>query len=225
MKAPSARSTCLAAGLAGALLLGSHSAAAQECEEIVLGSAISLTGKYATNGVHAKNGYEYAIKKIADAGGVGFGGKCYNFRVIYYDDESKGDRGATLAERLISQDKVQYMLGPYSSGLTKSDRAGDREVPDPDGRGRGRFALAVQQGLPLPVRRAFDLRAVPRVGGCAGRRDGRGGRQAGFVGQGRRRGRERPLLARHSRRRARGRRQVRHEDRGRPSSCRGTCRT
>ncbi len=96
------------------------SAYAAECEEIVLGSAISLTGKYATNGVHAKNGYEFAIKKIKENGGIKVDGKCYNFNVIYYDDESKGDRGATLAERLISQDKVQYMLGPYSSGLTKA---------------------------------------------------------------------------------------------------------
>ena len=38
------------------------------CGEIVLGSAISLTGKYATNGIHAKNGYEHAIQKIKDAG-------------------------------------------------------------------------------------------------------------------------------------------------------------
>ncbi len=90
------------------------------CENITLGSAISLTGKYATNGVHAKNGYEYAIQKLKDAGGIKVGDKCYNFNVIYYDDESKGDRGATLAERLINQDKVQYMLGPYSSGLTKA---------------------------------------------------------------------------------------------------------
>jgi branched-chain amino acid transport system substrate-binding protein len=90
------------------------------CGEIHLGSAISLTGKYATNGIHAKNGYEYAIQKIKDAGGVMVDGKCYNFKVTYYDDESKGDRGATLAERLISQDKVQYMLGPYSSGMTKA---------------------------------------------------------------------------------------------------------
>ena len=90
------------------------------CETITLGSAISLTGKYATNGMHAKNGYEFAIQKIKDAGGVQFGGKCYNFSVIYYDDESKGDRAATLAERLINQDKVQYMLGPYSSGMTKA---------------------------------------------------------------------------------------------------------
>ena len=106
--------------LAASGLLGMASATASECEELVLGSAISLTGKYATNGVHAKNGYEFAIKKIDENGGVMIGDRCYNFRVIYYDDESKGDRGATLAERLISQDKVQYMLGPYSSGLTKA---------------------------------------------------------------------------------------------------------
>ena len=90
------------------------------CGEIIIGSAISLTGKYATNGVHAKNGYEHAIQKIKDAGGVKIDGKCYNFKVIYYDDESKGDRAATLAERLISQDKVQFILGPYSSGMTKA---------------------------------------------------------------------------------------------------------
>ncbi len=109
-----------ALALAAGGLLSMASAAAMECEELVLGSAISLTGKYATNGVHAKNGYEFAIQKIDESGGVKVGDKCYHFRVIYYDDESKGDRGATLAERLISQDKVQYMLGPYSSGLTKA---------------------------------------------------------------------------------------------------------
>ena len=101
-------------------LLFANSAAQAECKELVLGSAISLTGKYATNGVHAKNGYEFAIQKIKEAGGVKIDDECYNFSVIYYDDESKGDRGATLAERLINQDKVQYMLGPYSSGLTKA---------------------------------------------------------------------------------------------------------
>ncbi|NKB77302.1 MAG: ABC transporter substrate-binding protein [Gammaproteobacteria bacterium] len=106
--------------MAGACMLMSQGSVAQECEELILGSAISLTGKYATNGIHAKNGYEFAFKKIAEHGGVKIGDKCYNFKAIYYDDESKGDRGATLAERLINQDKVQYMLGPYSSGLTKA---------------------------------------------------------------------------------------------------------
>jgi len=106
--------------LMAAISLTFSQASFAACGEIVLGSAISLTGKYATNGIHAKNGYEYAIQKIKENGGVMIDGKCYNFKVIYYDDESKGDRGATLAERLISQDKVQYMLGPYSSGMTKA---------------------------------------------------------------------------------------------------------
>ncbi|NKB62201.1 MAG: ABC transporter substrate-binding protein [Gammaproteobacteria bacterium] len=112
--------TALTGLMAGACMLMSQGSIAQECEELILGSAISLTGKYATNGIHAKNGYEFAFKKIAENGGVKIGDKCYNFKAIYYDDESKGDRGATLAERLINQDKVQYMLGPYSSGLTKA---------------------------------------------------------------------------------------------------------
>ena len=103
-----------------ALMASVTFAAAADCEDIKIGSAISLTGKYATNGAHAKNGYEFAIQKIKDAGGVKMGDKCYNFSVTYYDDESKGDRAATLAERLINQDKVQYMLGPYSSGMTKA---------------------------------------------------------------------------------------------------------
>lgn len=103
-----------------ALSASAAKAASHACEELHLGAAISLTGKYATNGIHAQNGYDYAIKKIDEAGGVKVDGKCYNFKVTYYDDESKGDRGATLAERLINQDGVQYMLGPYSSGLTKA---------------------------------------------------------------------------------------------------------
>lgn len=116
MKSLSVLGVCLT----GAFLTLSQAANAMDCEELTLGSAISLTGKYATNGVHAKNGYEFAIQKIRDAGGVKVGDKCYNFKVIYYDDESKGDRAATLTERLVNQDKVQYMLGPYSSGMTKA---------------------------------------------------------------------------------------------------------
>ncbi|OED41709.1 amino acid ABC transporter substrate-binding protein [Chromatiales bacterium (ex Bugula neritina AB1)] len=120
-------SSTLTACLTGSMLLlagAAHSADEAKmingCEALTLGAAISLTGKYATNGIHAKNGYEFAIAKIRENGGVNIADKCYNFDVIYYDDESKGDRGATLAERLINQDKVQYMLGPYSSGLTKA---------------------------------------------------------------------------------------------------------
>ena len=95
-------------------------AASHSMGTILLGSAISLTGKYATAGNHAKVGYDFAIKKINDAGGVKVDGKSYKLAVKYYDDESTPARGGQLAERLINQDGVQYMLGPYSSGLTKA---------------------------------------------------------------------------------------------------------
>ena len=98
----------------------SSSFAKVEGEYIVLGSAISLTGKYSSNGVHTQNGYNLAVERINSMGGVNVGGKSYKFEIIYYDDESNPKRAAQLAERLIKQDGVHYMLGPYSSGLTKA---------------------------------------------------------------------------------------------------------
>ena len=91
-----------------------------EGDTIVLGAAVSLTGKYSTNGEHTKNGYNLAVDRINSMGGVKVGGKSYKFKIIYYDDESNSKRAAQLAERLIKQDGVKYMLGPYSSGLTKA---------------------------------------------------------------------------------------------------------
>ncbi|MBL6841767.1 MAG: amino acid ABC transporter substrate-binding protein [Pelagibacterales bacterium] len=96
----------------------STSFAKVEGDTITLGSAISLTGKYATNGEHTQRGYDLGVKIINDAGGVKVGGKKYKLAVKYYDDESNSAKAAALAQRLIEQDGIQYMLGPYGSGLT-----------------------------------------------------------------------------------------------------------
>ncbi len=101
------------------LLIAAGSASAKaEGDTIVLGAAVSLTGKYSTNGKNTQDGYELAVKRINEMGGVKVGDKSYKLKVIYYDDESTPARAAQLAERLISQDGVKFMLGPYSSGLT-----------------------------------------------------------------------------------------------------------
>ena len=89
-------------------------------DTIVLGAAVSLTGKYTTAGNHTRKGYDLAVKVINERGGVRVGERSYRLEVLYYDDESTPARGAQLAERLIRQDGVKYMLGPYSSGLTKA---------------------------------------------------------------------------------------------------------
>ena len=103
-----------------AVTLATPAMARVDGDTITLGSSISLTGKYATNGLHTQRGYDYAVKVINEAGGVKVGGKSYKLAVKYYDDESTPARGAQLAERLIQQDGVEYMLGPYSSGMTKA---------------------------------------------------------------------------------------------------------
>jgi branched-chain amino acid transport system substrate-binding protein len=114
--------TALALASAALLLLHSvRGATAQtEGDTIVLGAAVSLTGKYSVNGKNTKDGYDLAIKRLNEMGGVKIGGKPYKLKVLYYDDESTPARGAQLAERLINQDGVKYVLGAYSSGLTKA---------------------------------------------------------------------------------------------------------
>ncbi len=115
------RSLALALVAGGALALsGAATQAKVEGDTITLGSAISFTGKYSTNGVHAQKGYDIAIERINEMGGVKVNGASYKLAVQYYDDESTPARGAQLAERLINQDGIKFLLGPYSSGLTKA---------------------------------------------------------------------------------------------------------
>ena len=108
------------AALAGALAIAFPAQAKVEGDTIVLGSAISLTGKYSQDGKNAKDGYDLAVKRINETGGVKMGGKTYKLQVKYYDDESTPARTAQLLERLIRQDGVKFVLGPYSSGTTKA---------------------------------------------------------------------------------------------------------
>ncbi len=113
----------LAVGLSAGLAVGSiwsGAPAAAEDDTIMLGAAVSITGKYSTNGKNTKDGYDLAVKVINDKGGVKVGDKTYQLEVIYYDDELTPARAAQLTERLIDQDGVQFMLGPYGSGLTKA---------------------------------------------------------------------------------------------------------
>ncbi|HEX5079396.1 MAG TPA: amino acid ABC transporter substrate-binding protein [Geminicoccaceae bacterium] len=110
----------LAIGLGATVALASTwtGAVSAADDTIQLGAAVSITGKYSTNGKNTKDGYDLAVKVINDKGGLKVGDKAYKLEVVYYDDESTPARAAQLTERLISQDGVDFMLGPYGSGLT-----------------------------------------------------------------------------------------------------------
>ena len=106
----------IALGVAG----GAAPALAANNNTLIIGSAVSLTGKYATNGIITQRGYNLGVKRINEMGGVKIGGKTYKLKMKYYDDESTPLRTAELFERLIKQDGVKLLLGPYSSGTTKA---------------------------------------------------------------------------------------------------------
>ena len=134
------------AGMATALVLAGAASALAAEGTIVLGAAVSETGKYSTNGRHTRNGYDLAVKRINEGGGIKVGGKTYDLKIIYYDDESTPARGAQLAERLINQDKVKFVLGPYSSGLTKAIAPIIEQYKIPMVEGNGASRSLFQQG-------------------------------------------------------------------------------
>ncbi len=102
-----------------AALATSPASARVDGDTIVLGSTLSLSGKFFRMGIRTKRGYDVAVDRVNQSGGIRVGGASYRLRIVYYDDESVPARARQLAERLIEQDGVRYFLGPYSSGLTK----------------------------------------------------------------------------------------------------------
>lgn len=108
------------AAIIAALCMAGSASARVDGDTIILGSAISITGKYSQEGKNAMDGYNLAVKAINDTGGVEVDGKSYKLKVQYYDDESTPARTAQLLERLIRQDGVKFVLGPYASGPTKA---------------------------------------------------------------------------------------------------------
>jgi len=84
-------------------------------DAIVLGAALPLTGSNAQGGAHVRDGYVFAVRKINQTGGVKVGDKTYRLELRYYDDESAPGRALALVHRLIEQEGVGFMLGPYGA--------------------------------------------------------------------------------------------------------------
>ena len=88
---------------------------------IKLGSAISFTGKHSRSGKLYIDSYKLAVDTINNKGGVRIGNKFYKLKLIFYDDRSDATESSKLVEKLIGKDKVNFLLGPYSSGITIPD--------------------------------------------------------------------------------------------------------
>ncbi|NPA41444.1 MAG: amino acid ABC transporter substrate-binding protein [Aquificae bacterium] len=84
-------------------------------EVLKLGAAVSFSGKYAKEGELLKKGYELWKETLNSRGGIRIGDKTYKVEIIYYDDQSDPKTTAKLVEKLITEDGVKFILGPYGS--------------------------------------------------------------------------------------------------------------
>ena len=96
---------------------------------IVFGAALAATGSTAREGELTKEGYDFWKDYVNAHGGMKVAGKTYNVDIKYYDDESNPQTAARLIEKLVSEDHVSFILGPYGSAnsataeATSADRA------------------------------------------------------------------------------------------------------
>jgi len=87
-------------------------------DAITVGFTISLTGTYNVEGSKSLAGIEAAACWINSNGGVTVNGKTFNIVLDYHDDASSSSNISPLYTSIITQDHAQFLLAPYSSGLT-----------------------------------------------------------------------------------------------------------
>src|SRR6185369_6146124 len=99
---------------AGSLLV--FGAAVHAQAPIRIGASLSQTGNFANLGNNQLRGYQLCVKHANEKGGV-LGRKV---ALMVEDDGSNGEAAARIYEKLISQDKVDALLGPYGSPITEA---------------------------------------------------------------------------------------------------------
>jgi branched-chain amino acid transport system substrate-binding protein len=83
---------------------------------IRIGASLSLTGTYAKLGKNQHEGYQLCIKDLNAKGGL-LGRKA---ELVVYDDQSMPATAVRLYEKLITEDKVDAVMGPYSSPVSEA---------------------------------------------------------------------------------------------------------
>ena len=86
--------------------------------EIKVGLSVSLSGRFQLMGQHALNGILLWQSYSNAQGGISVNGASHPVRLIWYDDEGRVARTRENVLRLLRDDRVDILLGPYSSNLT-----------------------------------------------------------------------------------------------------------
>ncbi len=86
---------------------------------MVIGYTTSQTGKYNVSSLRQVNGLTLWMNEVNDAGGIQLSdGTVVKFEGKTYDDESTTERVQELYTRLATEDNADFLISPYSSGLT-----------------------------------------------------------------------------------------------------------
>jgi branched-chain amino acid transport system substrate-binding protein len=107
--------TLIAAVVATGLSLGAGPRADAQ-SPLRIGASFSQTGSLAAMGQNVHRGVQLCVKHANDKGGV-LGRR---IELLVEDDQSEGATAAAIYEKLITQDKVDAIFGPYSSPLTEA---------------------------------------------------------------------------------------------------------
>jgi branched-chain amino acid transport system substrate-binding protein len=96
------------------------SSAPSDRAEILIGATLPLTGSEARIGGFYKEGYDLAFEEVTQQGGLEVGGKKRPVKLLLNDDTSNQATAVSLADRLINSDKVDLLLGTYSTSLVEA---------------------------------------------------------------------------------------------------------
>jgi ABC-type branched-subunit amino acid transport system substrate-binding protein len=92
---------------------------APTAKTVIIGFTTSQTGKYNVSSTRQVNGLQLWMDDVNDAGGIELGdGTVVKFDYVTYDDESNTERVQELYTRLATEDNADFLISPYSSGLT-----------------------------------------------------------------------------------------------------------
>ena len=106
-------------------------------QSIVLGASVQMTGPTANTGRYYRDGYQFAVERINAKGGVKLGAKQQKLELKLLDNQSDVNLSVRQYVQLISQDKANFLLGPFASDfvLATSSIAEKYEVPMVQGGG------------------------------------------------------------------------------------------
>ncbi len=91
---------------------------ARQEETVVIGFTASQTGNYNVKSTRQLNGLNLWLNQVNEAGITLSDGTVIKFETVSYDDESSTDRVQELYTRLVTDDNADFLISPYSSGLT-----------------------------------------------------------------------------------------------------------